>query len=87
MPNEHANDHATEVEIFINSKSFNVPKGDISFEDVVRLAEGVTGEAAQGYSVTYDRGPEDRPEDTLPFGGHVKVKKGMRFDVFPTGRS
>lgn len=87
MSNEHADQHGDSVEIFINTVSHFVPKGLISFAEVVRLAENVTGDAAQGYSVAYDRGHDDNPEDTLPFGAEVKVKKGMRFDVFPTGRS
>lgn len=82
-----ANPHSDLVEIFVNTTAHQVPKGTISFGDVVKLAYGIEGEAARGYSVTYDRGPDDKPDDVLPFGGTVKVKKDMRFDVFPTGRS
>ena len=85
MPNEHSE----LVEIFVNTKSEMVPKGDITHAEVVKLAFGIEGDdAVRGYSVTYDRGPNpDKPDDVLPFKGSVKVHKGMRFDVFPTGRS
>jgi len=84
MPNPNAD----EVEIFINTKPQDVPKGEISFAEVVKRAFGIEGDQIRGYSVTYERGPsESKPDDVLPFGGSVKVKKDMRFDVFPTGRS
>jgi hypothetical protein len=85
MPNEHSD----LVEVFVNTKSEKVPKGDITHAQVVKLAFGIEGDdAVRGYSVTYDRGPNpDKPDDVLPYLGSVKVKKGMRFDVFPTGRS
>ncbi|MFW8645421.1 multiubiquitin domain-containing protein [Rhizobium beringeri] len=82
------NPHAETVEIFINTQPHLVPKGDISHAELVRLAYGLEGEEVRGYSVTYERGPNpDKPEDVLPYGGSIKVKKDMRFDVFPTGRS
>ena len=57
-------------------------------EQVLVHVAVLVGEEARGYSVTYERGPNpDKPDDVLPFGGSVKVKKDMRFDVFPTGRS
>ena len=87
MPNEHEDDHATMVEIYINTAPFSVPKGEIDHSEVVRLGYGVTGDEVQGYSVTYERGPDGSHEGVLPFGGSIKVKEDMRFDVFPTGRS
>jgi len=83
MPNENADS----VEIFANTVSHRVPKGDITHADVVKLAYGIEGEDVRGYSVTYERGPPEKPENTLPYLGSVKVHKDMRFDVFPTGRS
>ncbi|ASS53260.1 hypothetical protein E0H47_25490 [Rhizobium leguminosarum bv. viciae] len=83
-----ANPHTETVEIFINTQSHLVSKGDISHAELVKLAYGLEGEEVRGYSVTYERGPNpDKPEDVLPYGGSIKVKKDMRFDVFPTGRS
>jgi len=82
------NPNAETVEIFVNTQPHRVAKGEISHADLVRIAYGIVGEEARGYSVTYERGPNpDKPDDVLPFGGSVKVKKDMRFDVFPTGRS
>ena len=82
------NPHSDTVEIFVNTRPEPWPKGEISHADLVKLAFGIEGEEVRGYSVTYDRGPNpDKPDDVLPFGGTVKVKKDMRFDVFPTGRS
>jgi hypothetical protein len=81
------NENADSVEIFVNTVSKQVPKGSITHAEVVKLAYGIEGEAVRGYSVTYERGPPEKPENTLPYGGSVKVHKDMRFDVFPTGRS
>ena len=39
------------------------------------------------YSVIYKGGPSQNPEGTLPPGGSVYVKDGMRFSVSPTGQS
>ncbi|MGX9576937.1 multiubiquitin domain-containing protein [Mesorhizobium sp. f-mel] len=83
-----ANPNADTVEIFVNTQPYHVPKGEISHADLVKIAYGIVGEEVRGYSVTYERGSNsDKPDDVLPFGGSVKGKKEMRFDVFPTGRS
>ncbi len=39
------------------------------------------------YSVTYTKGPIEKPEGILPPGGEVKVKEGMVFRVNRTGQS
>jgi hypothetical protein len=84
-----SDDHSELISIFVNTKPETVRKGDISHAGLVKLAFGIEGDdAVRGYSVTYDRGPNpNKPDDVLPFGGSVKAHKGMRFDVFPTGRS
>ena len=87
MSNEHANPHSDTEEIIINAQPYQVPKGSISFLDVVRLSFGVTGDAANAYTVTYERGHDDQHSGILAAGGSVKVKKGMVFNATATGMS
>ncbi len=39
------------------------------------------------YSVSYKKGPSNKPEAILPKGASVKVKEGMVFYVSETGQS
>ena len=39
------------------------------------------------YSVTYKKGPNNKPEGILSPGASVKVKEGMEFNVSSTGQS
>ena len=84
MSNENANPNADSVDIVVNGQQHNVAKGDICHSDLVRIAFNVEGDAAQPYTVTYEDG---KKSDVLPFGGCIKVKKDMIFDVIATGMS
>ena len=84
MPNENANANANLVDIVVNGQQQSVPKGEICHSDLVRIAFDVEGDAAQPYTVTYEDG---KKSDVLPFGGCIKVKKDMIFDVIATGMS
>ena len=73
--------------IYINTRPFEVDRGEISFEEVVKLAYPTAPYGDNtGYSVMYEygRGGQD---GTLIATESVEVKKHMRFDVTATDRS
>jgi hypothetical protein len=76
------------VTIVVNGEPHEVPKDDITFDEVVALAfpGGPQGPNII-YSVTYRKGPDDKPKGILAEGGSVKVKDGMIFDVRVTDKS
>lgn len=72
--------------IVINGTDVEVHEKELSFEEIVELADlGATGDVE--YSVKYARGPHESPIGVLRPGQSVKVKKGMRFVVKATVRS
>ena len=75
------------VTIIVNARPHDVPKGEISFDDVVRLAFGETTNPQAVYTITYERGESDDHDGILPAGRSVKVKKDMVFNVSATGQS
>ena len=54
---------------------------------MVELYLGDGGKPPNEYLIKYSRGPAENPSGTLPPGGKVKVKDGMRFRVAGTGES
>jgi len=76
------------VTIIVNSREKVVPKGDISFEQLVALAFNPvpTGENIV-FTITYRKGHGHKPEGTLTEGETVKVKEGMIFNVRATDKS
>jgi hypothetical protein len=75
------------VTIYVNTRPHEVSKGEISFEEVTKLAYPSTPPGANvGYTVTYQRGPGKKDGD-LVAGESVKVKDGMIFDVTATDLS
>lgn len=74
------------TEIVINGTDVEVHEKELSFEQIVELANlGATGDIE--YSVKYSRGPHESATGVLRPGQSVKVKKGMRFVVKATVRS
>ena len=77
-----------QITIIINGRKYEVPKEEISFEEIVDLA---FDDASQGenicFTITFKRGRGDKPEGTLVEGDAVKVKKGMIFNVTRTDKS
>ncbi len=88
----HGQDHQGDdrprtVTIYVNTRPHEVSKGEISFEDVVKLAYPTAPSGANiGYTVTYQRGHGNQDGD-LVAGKTVKVKDGMIFDVTATDLS
>lgn len=79
-------DHRKQVTIIVNGRSFEAVKDEISFEELVSLANLVSGPNII-YTVTYDRGHGNKPQGTLVASESVKVKEGMIFNVTATDKS
>ena len=77
------------ITIFVNGTAEEVDKKEeITYDEVVTIAfPDFPQHPERTYSVKYKRGHGDKPEGSLPPGGHVKVKDQMTFDVTPTGQS
>lgn len=76
------------VEVIINGRPFEVPKGEISFTAVVSHVFPAEADPQQRYAVTYERGDHaTKPDGILVAGSSVKVKKGTVFHVSATGQS
>jgi hypothetical protein len=85
-PGGHPEPHT--VTIIVNTRDREVPRGDISFEQVVALAfESPPYGENTLFTVTYRRGHGNRPEGTLTPGETVRTKEGMIFNVTATDRS
>lgn len=86
---EHRDKHEglKQVTIYVNTRPYEVERGEISFEEVVKIAYPTPpyGEYTD-YSVMYEFGRGGQ-EGTLIAGQSVKVKRFMRFDVTATDRS
>lgn len=76
-----------ELTIVVNGREKNVSDRDLSFDEVVALAEGLPTGPNIVYTITYRRGNGEKPEGTLAEGGSVKVKEGMIFNVRATDKS
>ncbi len=75
------------VEIYVNGTEYSVPKGKISYEQLLALIDAPSLPEDQRYSVQYSKGQSGKPTGTLIEGESVEVKKEMEFDVTPANRS
>ena len=76
------------VPIIVNGQEKFVTKDELTFEDVVALADGLPTGPMVEYTVNYRRGHGHKPEGSLIAGGEpVKVKPGMIFNVSATDKS
>jgi hypothetical protein len=75
-----------EAQIEVNDVQHTVPKGKLSFDDLVRLAFGENANPADGYRISYDRG-HGNASGTLKPGASIGVVEGMDFTVTGTGQS
>jgi hypothetical protein len=76
------------VEIIINTRSFEEPKGKITYDRVVALAYPDFAQFPDAtYSIVFERGSSGHAQGTLSKGGFVEIVKGMRFRVKRTGES
>lgn len=75
-----------EVHISVNDIPHVVPKGKLSFDDLVRLAFGANANPADGYRISFDRG-HGNASGKLKLGSSIEVVEGMDFTVTGTGQS
>lgn len=74
--------------IVVNGRERSVTTDFLSFEEIVVLAfDPVPVGPNVTFTVTYRKGPKERPQGTLTPGNSVKVKKGMVFNVTATDQS
>lgn len=74
--------------IIVNAQEKEWDKPTISFEQVVKLAIGTYDpDPRKGYTVTYCRGHEPKPEGTMVKNSVVRVKNKMVFNVTATDKS
>jgi len=76
------------VELIVNLKTKPWTEKTISFEQVITLAYGsYDSNPGKGYTVTYDRGPQQNQEGSMVKGQLVFVKHKMIFNVKQTDKS
>ncbi|MFC5757802.1 multiubiquitin domain-containing protein [Rhizobium sp. GCM10022189] len=76
------------VRILVNTREKFVSAGRISFSELVKLAfPDIPVGPTTSFTVSYRKGPADKPEGTLIEGESVKVKNGMVFNVSATDKS
>lgn len=77
-----------EYTIIVNARPHIWKDLNISFEQLVTLAFGsYDNNPNKGYTITYSRGWEPKPEGTMVKGSVVRVKNKMIFDVTATDKS
>jgi len=79
--------HGKEITVIVNGREKRVTKGELSFDEVVALADGLPTGPNVLYTITYRKGDGHKPEGSLVQGGTVKVKNGTIFNVSPTDKS
>ena len=75
------------VTIIVNTREHRVEKGEITFDQVVKLAYPTPPGPDTVYTVSYTKGTEKKPSGTLVEGQSVEVKDGMIFSVTATNKS
>jgi len=88
--NEHKDEvhgHHKEFTIIVNGRQKMVTKKELSFTEIVALADNLpTGENII-YTVTYRKADGKKEEGTLDEGATVKIKNGTIFNVTATDKS
>jgi len=81
-------DHDKGVTIIVEGTPHEWPEEEITFTELVSLeVPGYSLNSGVTYSVSYERGPSDKPEAPFVPGASVEVKEGMVFHVSETGQS
>lgn len=84
----YSKEKSRDFKIIVNASVKDWDQKTISFEQVVVLAFGsYDNNPNKGYTVTYSRGKDPKPEGTMIKGSVVNVKNKMIFDVTATDKS
>lgn len=76
------------VPIVVNGRERAVAERELTFERLVDLAfPNLPVEASRSFTVTYRRGPADRPEGSLVADQATRLEPGIRFNVTATTKS
>jgi hypothetical protein len=76
------------VTIFVNGTEELVDKDKVTYAEIVTFAfPDFPQHPERIYSVTYKKGPHEKPEGILAPGGSVDVRNGMEFRASFTGES
>jgi hypothetical protein len=78
-----------DVTIVVNGTEETVPKGDVTFDQIVAfgVATGLPTGPNILYTITYRRAEGQKPEGNLVQGGTAKVRDGTVFNVTATDKS
>lgn len=76
-----------EFTIIVNARERTVDQRELTFEELVILAFGPPNSENSVYTVTYQKGPDQKPHGSLVAGETVKLKNGMIFNVVRTDKS
>ena len=82
---QHGHGSHKEVTIIVNGREKKAPKEELSFDEIVALAN-LPSDPSTIFTVTYRRAQSNK-EGTLVEGETVKVKEGTIFNVTPTNKS
>jgi hypothetical protein len=80
-------DKPKEVTIIVNGRPKTVTKDEMTFDEIVTLADGLPTGPMVEYTITFRRGHGNKPEGSLVAGDSVRVKDGMIFNVSATDKS
>lgn len=77
-----------DLRIIVNGREREVPPGTITFERLIELAFPVPPAGQQvSFTVSFRKGPRERPEGSLLPGQSVALVDGMTFNVTATDKS
>lgn len=79
--------HEKTVTINVNGRAKVVTAKELSFAEVIALADNLPTGPNIVYTVTFRRGHGEKPEGTLVEGETLKVKDGMIVNVTATDKS
>jgi hypothetical protein len=78
--------HKGEWRIFVNTKEKQVGERELSFEQIVELAQPLPSGPNYEYTIDYRRAAKKEKGELMP-GESVEIKNGTIFDVTATDKS
>lgn len=80
--------HDKSFTIIVNGRSKHFVGEEITFAQIIALAfDNPPSGSGVIFTITYKRGPNNKPEGSVVEGRSVKVKEGMVFNVSYTDKS